>query len=244
MVTNSSQRDYRYISRRLVREIVDEEASTDSRWKPTVSITAPVASVGLKKDAIDTQNYFALAKEATKAVKEITSTIGQGYDGYVRAELDLTMGFVEVLMGWRHKSHVEIAAMRAEVDVPKVGKVFVGLFGSAANYRGRKPVPDKLPGIPSDVDGLYGILERTREPEDPEIEDHRLNRDLGHDRRSRADSAISLLNGPRFRGFREDHCDVLLYSYSPYDESKSYDLVVVGAPVWVAIPKPRPKRTK
>ena len=69
------------------------------------------------------------------------------------------MGFMTVLMGWKDTSHVEIAAMKAEVSDPEAGKVLVALFGSASNYRGRKPTNDGMAEIPSDVDGLYGILE-------------------------------------------------------------------------------------
>ena len=149
------------------------------------------------------------------------------------------MGLMTVLMGWADTSHVEIAAMKAEVNDPEAGRVLVALFGSASNYRGRKPVSDGLTEIPSDVDGLYGILDRTREPRDPEISNRYLDRDIGHSPSSRADTAFRLL-GERFTGFREGRFDLLMQSFCIDDSYEPYDLVILGAPVWVATPSPGP----
>jgi hypothetical protein len=150
------------------------------------------------------------------------------------------MGFMTVLMGWKDTSHVEIAAMKAEVEDPERGKILVALFGSASNYTGRKPVPDELREIPSDVDGLYGILSRTSEPGDPEIRDDFLDRDLGYEPRGKVDTAVRLLGGSRFAGFRQDRFDLLMQVFVAADDMKPYDLVIVGAPVWIATPLPLP----
>jgi hypothetical protein len=158
--------DFRYISSRLVLQIVQQDEATRSRWRFS-GIPTPWGPIGLHKKRLDRDNEFALCREATKAVRDLTGTITQGWREYIRAELDLTMGFMTVLMGWKDSANVEIAAMKAEVDDPESGRVLVALFGSASNYRGRKPVSDGLTEIPSDVDGLYGILDRTREPETP-----------------------------------------------------------------------------
>ena len=230
--------DFRYVSSRLVRQIVDQDQAARSRWRLSLlGITTPWGSIGFQKDPIDRRNEFAICREATEAVTEITSTIAQGWGVYIRAELDLTMGYMTVLQGWKTTSHVEIAAMRAEVNDPEAGRVFVALFGSASNYRGRKPICDDLAEIPSDVDGLYGILDRTREPGDPQIDNHHLDRDIGHSPWSRADTAIRLLTG-RFTGFREGHFDLLMQSFCIDHKTKPYDLVILGAPVWVATPQP------
>jgi hypothetical protein len=154
-------------------------------------------------------------------------------------ELDLRMGVMEVLRGWKDSSHVEIAAMKAVLMDLEVGSIFIGLFGSASNYTGLRPGRNEPNEIPSDVDGLYGILERTREPHDPEISDVELDRDLGHSLASRADTAVRQL-GDRFRGFRHGHYDVLLQNFCTDESSESYDLVILGAPVWVATPEPQP----
>jgi len=231
--------DFRYISSRLVRQIVQQDEATRSRWRFPVAIPTPWGPLGFQKDRIDRHNEYALCREATEAVRDNTSTITQSWGDYIRAELDLTMGFMTVLMGWADTSHVEIAAMKAEVNHPEAGKVLVALFGSASNYRGRKPISDGLAEIPSDVDGLYGILERTREPKDPKIRYDYLDHDIGHSPNSRADTAIRLL-GERFTGFREGRFDLLIQSFCIDEDTDAYDLVILGAPVWVATPEPLP----
>jgi hypothetical protein len=197
--------------------------------------------VHLQPERIDRRNEFALCREATEAVRDNTSTITQGWGDYIRAELDLTMGLMTVLMGWADTTHVEIAAMQAEVNDPEAGRVLVALFGSASNYRGRKPTSDGLAEIPSDVDGLYGILDRTREAGDPPIRNDYLDRDIGHSPSSRADTAVRLL-GKRFTGFREGRFDLLMQSFCIDHSTEPFDLVVLGAPVWVATPSRGPMR--
>jgi len=145
-------------------------------------------------------------------------------------------------MGWQDKSHVDIAAMKAERD-SEDGRLLVALFGSASNYRGRKPQNDDLPEIPSDVDGLYGILERTRESWDPVIDNDFLDRDIGWDPAGRADTARRLFD-TRFTGFRQDRFDVLLQSFCQVEEVGPYARVIIGAPVWVATPRPHPMGQK
>jgi hypothetical protein len=233
--TNKWQVDFRYISRRLVRQIVDQDTSARTRWR-IGGIPTPWGNFGLYREPIDRKNDFALVREATKSVKDLTSTIAQAWGPYIRAELDLTIGIVTVLGGWKDQTHVEIAAMKAEVVDADVGRVFVAMFGSASNYIGRKLIPDELAETPSDIDGLYGILDRTRELEDPEIDDHFLDRDLGYSPNGRTQEAASLLNGPRFRGSQSKRFDVLMQSFCTDESTKPYDLVILGAPVWIATP--------
>ena len=109
-------------------------------------------------------------------------------------------------------------------------------------HRGRKPVSYGSAEIPSDVDGLYGILERTRELADPQIDHYELDRDLGHTPDSRADTAVSLL-GQRFMGFEQRRLDVLMQRFCIAENIKPYDLVILGAPVWVATLEPGPMNT-
>ena len=58
-----------------------------------------------KKSNRPLYNEAALCREETNAVRDNTSTITQGWGDYIRAELDLTMGFMTVLMGWEDTSH-------------------------------------------------------------------------------------------------------------------------------------------
>lgn len=230
--------DFRYISSRLVRQIVQQDEATRRRWRFRFDFPTPVARVSIEREPLDRENEFVLCRKATVAVREQTSTLAQGYGPYIRAELDLTMGLVTPLMGWEGRDRVEIAAMRAEADDDEYGRVLVTLFGSASNYMGRKPVSDELAEIPSDVDGLYGILERTREPGDPLIENWRLDDDFGNSPTSRAEAAMRTV-GERFKGFREEHLDVLMVYFCGGGAVGPYGRVIVGAPIWVATPEPR-----
>lgn len=232
--------DFRYISSRLVRQIVQQDEASRSRWCLSTTFRLPGAVIRPEKRPLRYDNKFALCREATEAVRDNTSTIAQGWGDYIRAELDIEMGLLTVFMGWKSKTHVQIAAMKAEVTDPDQGRMLVALFGSASNYTGRKSLDDGLAEIPSDVDGLYGILERTREPGEPEIDDHYLDRDIGHSPSSRADTAIKLLRDC-FSGFRTEYCDVLIKTFCIVNEgTKPYGRVILGAPVWVATPEPKP----
>ena len=87
-----------------------------------------------------------------------------------------------------------------------------------SNYRGRRPETKVLPEIPSDVAGLYAILDRTNEPGDPELERYRVEDEAGIDIPSRADSVVRLLDH-RFKGFRRERLEVLMrvfYSLNDY----------------------------
>lgn len=88
--------DFRYISKRLVRQIVDQDSSTRTRWR-VGGIPTPWGNFGLYKEPIDRDNDFALYRQATESVRDLTSTIAQGWGTYIHAELDLTMGTTTVL---------------------------------------------------------------------------------------------------------------------------------------------------
>jgi hypothetical protein len=231
MGTDRSPGEFRYISSRLVRQIVQQDQGPRSRWSIS---TFGFRNFGFQKHPIDYSNDFLLCREATEAVRNNTGTVAHPGQ-YIQTELDLTMGLMTVLMGWTDP-HVEIAAMKAEVNDPEAGKVLVALFGSASNYTGRKPVSDGLAEYPSDVDGLYGILDRTRESGDPKILDEELDRDLGHDPNGRVDTAVRVLE--RFKGFGEGRFEVLMKCFCEDANTKPYDLVILGAPVWVRTPEP------
>lgn len=241
MVVDRWPVDFRYISSRLVYQIVQQDQARRPAWRlRTVSLLHGI--LGFQRDAPDRDNEFALCRQATEAVRDWTGTISEYRSRYIREQFDLTMGFMTVLMGWETVSNVEIAVMKAEVNDPDAGKVLVALFGSASNYRGRKPVTDGLAEIPSDVDGLYGILERTRESVDPQIGYDELDRDIGHSPDSRADTAVRLL-GERFKGFKQRRLDVLMQTFCFVEDIEPYDLVILGAPIWVATPEPGPINT-
>ena len=49
-----------------------------------------------------------------------------------------------------------------------------------------------------------------------------------------------MLLGDRFRGFRQERLDVLLRNFCIAEHIEPYDLVILGAPIWVATPEPGP----
>jgi hypothetical protein len=228
--------DFRYISRRLVKEIVQQHEATGPRYTKTWSI--PLRAIGLsivRRDP-DYLNLFDLTYRATKAVSKRTGSL-ESPSTYVRAELDIALGYLTVLMGWLDRSHVDIAAMMTIVEVPEAGSVLVGLFGSASNYVWRKPKDDGLGEIPSDVAGLYEILDRTAEDEDPTIDPERVTDEADVIPESRPDTVIRLLSD-RFKGFREQRVEILFQVFYRYDNFRyagaRFDRVLIGAPIWVA----------
>ena len=243
MVTDNWPVDFRYISKRLVRRIVDQDQAPRSRWRTAPTIAIPhVGSITFQKDRIDRTNEFALCKAATEAVQDLTGTVSRP-GLYIQAELDLSMGLIGVHQGWVGAGHHEIAAMYAEVNDPEAGRVFVALFGSASNYEGRKDIPDGLAETASDVDGLYTMLDRILESDDPQISNDYLDEDVRHSANDRTEAATRYLLGERFAPFGEGHFDVLMRRFCTDEITKPYDLVILGAPVWVATPAPRPIRT-
>ncbi len=226
-------------SRRLVKEIVQQhESSPRKRWRVSFSATMPHGvGVNISRDALDCTNEFALIRSATQSVKEITGPISQlwGWDEYVTGELELELGVVCVHAGWENGLNIEIAAMRAVLTAPEGGTTLVAMFGSASNYRKLNGNEGQLAEKPSDVDGLYAILDRTREPADPKIGTHFLDRELSHSAESRAAEAENLLDGPRFKAFRKNTFEVLIKVFARVeDDSTDYETIVLGTPIWVA----------
>lgn len=242
MTTDNWPVDFRYISTRLVKEIVQQHEAARSHWRFRLGLQAQALAIGLVHLDPDYANKLDLCRRATEAVSDYTGTLAQPGE-YVREELDIVTGFLTVLMGWEKSTHVEIAAMQAVVDVPEVGTTLVALFGSASNYSGRRPRPSEPGEIPSDVDGLYGLLEATREARDPVIQKDRLWDDARHSPESRADLVVRLAE-TRFRGFASRRLDILMRVFTSVDAyqwgSTCYDRVLIGAPVWAATPAPRP----
>ena len=233
--------DFRYISNRLVTEIVRQSEAMRRRWKPSLSLSLKIGWIGLTKLDLDYQNKYLLCRAATEAVRDQTGTLADPGE-YVRAELNIQMGYLTVYRGWRDLTHVKIAALLTVVPVDDLGSVLVALFGRAFNYTWMRPPDNDRGEIPSDVDGLYGLLNATREPSDPQIEEHFLERDPGHNDHSRADLIVRLLHD-RYEGFVERRLDVLAKVFHSVDDysygGSHYERVIIGSPVWAATPLPK-----
>jgi hypothetical protein len=85
------------------------------------------------------------------------------------------------------------------------------------------------------------LLNSIREPADPKIEEHFLDRDPGHNDYSRADLVVGLLRD-RYKGFVEGRLDVLAKVFHCVDDysygGSHYDRVLIGSPFWAATPIP------
>lgn len=230
--------EFVYWSRRLVRDIVHQHESTRTRRRIAFSLALPLAlSVNVSREALDHGNDFALVHAATDYVKEVTGPVADlwQWQDYITGDFDLELGVVEVHGGWEASINEDIAVMRSVVPAPGGGNTLVALFGSVTNYRKLSGGEGRLAEIPSDVDGLYGILDRTLEPSDPNISAFFLDREVGHSAESRAEAAEGLLDGARFKAFRTDTFEVLIKVFARVEHNKSkYESVVLGTPIWVA----------
>lgn len=125
---------YRYISARLLGDLVLSDQARRSRFRVT-----PGASVGgvgfqVSRNAVDVQNNFALARRADRLIKDHTYDVAAVSAGdYLREALDLHYGVLKPLMGWPGG---EVACYWAETSTPAGVRTFVALFGSAANVVG------------------------------------------------------------------------------------------------------------
>jgi hypothetical protein len=165
VATNNWPTNFRYISRRLAKEIVQQHEAARSRTSRSFTIGAKY--IGLAFTRLD-PDYLNLFDRATDAVTDLTGTVAHPGE-YVRAELDITPGLLTVLLGWERAANVDIAAMMTKHEDESAGRVLIALFGSASNYTSRRPRDDGLSDTPSDVAGLYEILDRTSERRDPAL---------------------------------------------------------------------------
>jgi len=246
VATDKSPSDYRYVSKRLVTEIVQEHEAAGPRTKTSYQVGWKALSRTRERRDPDYANPFELARRATENVKESTGTVA--YPGtYVCDEIDIAAGSLTVLLGWEEASHVKIAAMMGRHEDETAGHVLLALFGSMSNYSGRQPEAKVLPEIPSDVASLYVIIDRSSEPRDPSVERYRVEDESEINPRSRADSVIRLLDH-RFKGFRRERLEVLMKVFYVVDDywyfrEEHFDRVLIGAPVWARTPLPKPLST-
>jgi len=230
--------EFVYWSRRLVKDIVHQQESTRTRWRFAFSAALPFGpSVNVRREALDYGNDFALTHTVTSYLREVTGPISDlwRWNDYVTGDLELELGVVEVHAGWEDGANEDIAVMRSVLPAPEGGETLVALFGSVNNYRKLKGGERRLAEIPSDVDGLYGILDRTLEPKDPKISAFFLDGEVNHGPDSRAEAAERLLDGPRFKAFRTDTFEVLIKVFARVENGETdYESIVLGTPIWVA----------
>jgi hypothetical protein len=213
VVTDNWAVELKYYSRRLTRQIVDQDAAARRNRLRKISFGIPSTGVAAEfgRSEIDRANPYDLVRRATTAVSDNTgSLISPG--AYVRATLDLSWNAVPVLMGWERAISVPVACFFADVEVDEIGGVFVGLFGSAANFLGVAEPEYSGGWMPSEVDGLYQMLDDTTEPEDPRVSAKFLGWDRDTSSAKRIRSAVTLFQHTALPG--RELMDVLAKPYA------------------------------
>lgn len=254
---------FTYISRRLVKEIVQQhQGSRPGRTRVSGLGVPPGFSLSRGENKVDWDNPFELAYRATEAVRDHTGSIdartsagGRIPTGtYIRATMHLQQMAINLPV-WETNAAYPIAGYAGYEVLPGFGRVFVGMVGSASNIIGRFDggPPMRYTGrTPSDAMGLYDIIQRNREWTDrgdcePAVDNGELNRERAHlaseDERMRA--AAALFTSCDFYA-TSDVVDVLLKVHHSADD---FDLhldgadghrlspfrrALFGAPVWIS----------
>jgi hypothetical protein len=241
MLTNRAPFDYVYLSERLLTDLFRHERATRSRWTGSFDLNLHVLNIHLQRQVPDYTNLHYLAMRSLDLVSDYCGGIGTS-DVYVNDRLELRHGVFSPLMGWRDG---QIACYQGEAETPDGQTVFVALFGSASNVIGRRPKDDNLDYYPSDVAGLYTLLDAARERRDLEIDLSYRWDDSTLSNAARAETAVKFAHGgatgePRLLDFlARVFLEVEDYNFA----GNAYDKVLVGAPLWIATPKPQALRT-
>ena len=242
MTTDSWPQEFRYISKRLVREIVQQHEAAGRSWTAdSADVSVTPARVGFRKRRPDPDNPYDLARRATQAVSDNTGTLEVG-GSYVRGELELKLCQFPVLLGL-DRSHSPVASVCHVGESANGTRTVVAMFGSIENYIGSKRRRNADGGgfFPSDIAGLYGIVELAREPRDARPDSDRIADDEELDDLAVCEIAIhfAIQSEPfqraRFSFLAKTH----LHLSDALIDGKRYATVLVGTPIWVATPSPR-----
>jgi hypothetical protein len=182
-------------------------------------------------------NLHDLATRSLGEVADLAGPAGQSLY-YIHDEFELQSGVFRALMGW---SGGQVACFGGEKVTSDGERIFVALFGSASNMGGRKEEKDDFAYYPSDIAGLYGLLDAAREADDPNIDFHYRWEDQSLSTEGRVEAAVKFARGGATRPPRR-----LRFLARVFIEADSYDFgedrfdsVVVGTPLWVSTPPPQ-----
>lgn len=243
MTTDNDPVDYIYISKRLTRELVQQHEAARPRRLTTASFRVPLLSAAFSTLKPDYHNRFDLTRRATEAVSDNTGSLDNP-GTYVRATLPMRCCKVVFHLGFEDSGRQEVAAFFADGVTPDAGHVFVALFGSVTNLKGRR-AGAKL-GIdshPSDAEGMYEILDATREPSDCRVKGEYLQRDRGNGGREGAfDSAYTVMHRDtqhiEITGIYEFLATAHEFASGIEIHRHRYDVALLGGTVWVASSRP------
>lgn len=241
MLTDRDPIEYLYMSDRLLKDLVKHEEATRSRYQFQPSISFKGISLGIRRRPVDIDNLYDLAGRSLQLVSDNTGGLESTWSPYVHATLDLRSGAFEPLMGWRGGY---VACFQGEATTDEGARVFVALFGSASNWRVFRANDETLGGFtPSDMMGLYGLLDAVRETDDPEIGLQERIDELDLEREHKLSEAIDFARrgarpfGPRRLCFLARR---MMSAENYQTDEGSYDRVLIAAPLWIATPAPTP----
>jgi hypothetical protein len=238
MLTDRAPFEYVYLSSRLLTDLVQHDEATRSRRAWTFDVNLRFLGLHRQRRVPDLANLRDLAARSLEIVEDNTGNIDvPGY--FVHDQMELRQGVFSPHMGWPD-GHIACYYGVSSTD----GATFVALFGSATNVVGRRRANADNQGsfYPSDAAGLYALLDVIRERDDPEIDlDYRLD-DHAMSDESRAERAVMFAKRGASGAARpleflaRVYLDVQNYSFG----EDVYRRVVVGAPLWIATPRPTP----
>lgn len=239
MLTDRAPFEYRYLSSRLLADLFQHEEAGRRRLHFSGELSAWIAKLQVARAQPDQANLHALARNAERLVSDHTGSVS--YTGaalYVKDQLPLRHGVFEPLMGWLGG---KVACYAGEGTNDDGQQVFLALFGSASNVVGYR-AEGGTGYCPSDMTGLYTMLDAVREPHDPQIDLDYLWDDGNLSRSTRADAAIQYAQGAAKMHIGPH--EFLARVYLDVDNHRSGQhftgQVIVGTPLWIATPRPRP----
>jgi hypothetical protein len=264
--TDNWRVQFRYISRRLVLETVQQHEAADAALGDGVRVDLDLGPVSLQPQQRppDYGNPADLALRATAAVRGLTGTIQQPGE-YLRTTLTFAAKACYVGLGWDdpRRDGWPIAGFFADEDVAGM-RVFVALFGSITNLYAWQDAAPVGGHTPSDAAGLYLILNSVLEDEDPGISQESTYQYHEHLQSSPGERlwAARLMRAGTGHAFRPEPLDLLVQVFvcergvnirhvegddllAPADlvdargelDGDPYDLAIIGAPLWAATPE-------
>jgi hypothetical protein len=240
MLSDRAPFEYLYMSRRLLTDLVQHDEAARPRVKRELSFNFKWISYQGQRRPPDLGNPHDLASRSLDLVSDHAGGLDDQWSPYVHAEIQLSSGVFTPLIGWNGGT---VACFRGEVTTTDGLSVFVALFGSASNLVGYRSGDDAISGFtPSDMTGLYALLDAVREPDDPEISLQCRLDDQALAREHVAQVAIEFARSGARQGSQT--LTFLARRLLPVDgyrgREDKFDRVLIGAPLWVATPAPMP----
>jgi hypothetical protein len=247
--------DLKWVSKRRTRELVDLYEARRRRLKLTsLKVQPPWSPVGLEVGPSGDGSLAKLAVEATDLLRPETGTLQQP-NRFIRMTLDYVhLATFEVPFAWPDGSQQRVSTLFSSQWVDGVGRVFVALFGSPHNILGdMEPKRYATGRVPSNVNGLYRIIDSMREPEEIQLSPETLthpsyeNDVSDEDRVRQAALVVYGLHDP-LPAQRLDllaECLSVARNVEVHVPRKGvprrvYELGIVGAALWAGTPANKP----